>query len=336
MSSKHGNPVSVLVTGASGYIGRIVIEELAKLKANPDPDAPRAIGRVVATDLREIPMPDRHDGVDYEVADVRDPKLADLLERYEIDVVAHLAAIVSPGNDPDRELEYSVDVLGTKNVLECCAKAKARKVIITSSGAAYGYYADNPEWLTETDAIRGNVEFAYSDHKRLVEEMLARWRDEHPELEQLILRPGTVLGDTTANQITNLFDGRMVIGLRGAKTPFVLIWDRDVAAIIVRGILEDKTGIFNLAGDGALPMKELARIMGKPFIPLPVTLVRTALRVMKALGRTPYGPEQVNFLRYRPVLSNERLKTEFPYTPMKTSREVFDYFLEGRRHGAQA
>ncbi len=334
MSDSSGKPVAVLVTGAGGYIGRIVVEELARLKA--EPDGGRQIGTIVAADLREMTARDRQPGVDYEIADVRAPELAGLLERHAIDVVAHLAAIVSPGTKPDRGLEYSVDVLGTRNVLECCLRAGARKIIITSSGAAYGYHADNPEWLSETDSLRGNAELAYSDHKRQVEEMLARWRQEHPELEQLILRPGTVLGDTTANQITDLFDGRWVVGLRGTATPFVLIWDRDVARIIVRGIREQVTGIFNLAADGALPMRELATMMGKRFLPLPVTLVRIALCIMKWLGRTQYGPEQVKFLRYRPLLCNERLKAEFPYTPEKTSREVFEYFVEARRRGSQA
>ena len=55
------------------------------------------------------------------------------------------------------------------------------------------------------------------------------------------------------------------------------------------------------------------------------------LWVLKQLGLTQYGPEQLNFLRYRPVLSNERLKNEFGYTPQKTTREVFDLYLQSRR-----
>jgi UDP-glucose 4-epimerase len=46
---------------------------------------------------------------------------------------------------------------------------------------------------------------------------------------------------------------------------------------------------------------------------------------------TQYGPEQVDFLRYRPVLSNRRLKEEFGFTPRKTSRQVFEFFLAERR-----
>ena len=52
-----------------------------------------------------------------------------------------------------REFEYSVDVLGTENVLQACRAAGVRKIVVSSSGAAYGYHADNPEWLSEDDPV---------------------------------------------------------------------------------------------------------------------------------------------------------------------------------------
>lgn len=49
-----------------------------------------------------------------------------------------------------------------------------------------------------------------------------------------------------------------------------------------------------------------------------------ALAVARPLGLSQYGPEQVRFLQYRPVLANEALKRDFGYTPEKTSAETFD------------
>ena len=312
--------LSVLVTGAGGYLGRLLVESLAA--------APDTLEMIVATDVRE---PDsRLPGVTYATIDVRDRDLATTLRDHRVEVVVHLAAIVTPGKRPDRVLEYSVDVGGTRNVLESCVAAGVRKLIVASSGAAYGYHADNPVWLDEEDALRGNPEFAYSDHKRQVEEMLATWRLDHPELAQLVLRPGTILGRTTRNQITDLFDRRIVLGIRGAPSPFVFIWDLDVVECLRRGIFTGTTGTFNLAGDGALTTRQLAERMGKAYVALPAWLVRGALLVMRRLGLTQYGPEQVDFLRYRPVLSNRRLKSVFGYTPRRTSSETFDLFWAAR------
>ena len=282
-------------------------------------------------DVRD--KPSYLDGYPFEYlkSDIRsDTEMLRIMKENSIDTVVHLASIVTPGKNPDREFEYSVDVLGTKNVLECCVKAGVKKIIVTSSGAAYGYYPDNPEWIKETDQIRGNYEFAYSHHKKLVEEMLADYRTKHPALKQLIFRPGTILGATTKNQITDLFHKPMVLGIRGAKSPFVFIWDKDVVNCLIQGIVGDKEGAYNLAGNGALTMREISKILKKPYLPIPASVLKTALGVLKKFNMTRYGPEQVNFLRYRPVLSNEKLKTEFGYTPQKTSLEALQYYLENQ------
>lgn len=317
---------SVLVTGAGGYLGSQLIAALAAGRIK--------VSRVVAADVREVPPDRRLDGIEYVQADVRSPGLIPLFDRYKVEVVVHLASIVTPGRDSNRQFEYSVDVKGTENVLIACTTTGVRKIVVSSSGAAYGYHADNPAWLTEDCPLRGNEAFVYAHHKRLVEEMLARWRIEHPQLQQVIFRIGTILGETVANQITALFDKPRPLAIAGSDSPFVFIWDQDVVGCLLRAIESDKTGIFNVAGDGVLTIHEIAAKLGKRCLVLSPGLLRLALRLLKALGLTQYGPEQLDFLRYRPVLDNTRLKRDFGYVPQLTSAQVFDLYLQSHRHGA--
>ena len=316
---------SVLVTGSSGYIGRQLVATLAATQPG--------LAALVASDLREVPEGERLPGVTYVVGDIRNQDLLQLMRDHAVDSVVHLAAIVTPGRDSSRQLEFEVDVLGTRNVLEACVAAGVRQLVVTSSGAAYGYYADNPVPLHEDDPLRGNPEFAYADHKRQVEEMLAEYRRRHPELAQLIFRPGAILGESVANQITDLFEKPIVLGVAGSDAPFTFVWDQDVVACLVKGVLEGATGIYNLAGDGATPMPQIAREIGKPYLPVPALLIQSALALLRPLGLSQYGPEQVDFLRYRPVLANDRLKREFGYQPRRTSDEVFSFYWESRRRG---
>lgn len=309
---------SVLVTGAGGLVGRQVVRRLAVQREE--------IGRIVALDLRPIVESERQPAVEYCTADIRDPDLGQLFQGYGVDTVVHLAAVVTPGKNSSRQLEYEIDVLGTKNVLEACVATGVKRIIYTSSGAAYGYHADNPPLLTETDPLRGNEEFAYAHHKRLAEEMLARYRTEHPELAQLIFRPGTILGETVHNPITDMFTRPVIVGVAGAEAPFVLIWDEDVAGCIVQGICDGRSGIYNLTGDGAISLRTIARKIGKPYLALPAWLLAAALWLLRAIGLSSRGPEQVSFLRYRPVLSNQRLKSEFGFTPNFTSEQCFDQY----------
>jgi UDP-glucose 4-epimerase len=316
----------VLVTGAAGYLGSTLVQLLAERAARDgDPAC------IVAGDVRDVAAERRLAGVEYVTRDVRAPGLAEVLAEHRIDTVVHLAAIVTPGPQSNRELEYSVDVLGTRNVLEACVASGVRRIVVTSSGAAYGYHADNPEWLTEDDPVRGNETFAYSHHKRLVEEMLAAYRNAHPALEQVVFRVGTILGETTRNQITALFERPRLIAIKGSRSPFVFIWDRDVAGAIEHAIFGGPAGIYNVAGDGALSIQEIAARLGKRCITLPPGLLRAVLAVLHPLSLSQYGPEQVDFLRYRPVLDNRRLKEVFGYVPKLTSAEVFELFRKA--HG---
>ena len=327
MTATRSAAPRILVTGASGYIGSLLVAELSRALA-----AGR-IGALIATDIRlqasglRLPA----SGSPFIKHDVRDDGLAAILKDHAVDTVIHLASIVTPSKGSTREFEHSVDVGGTQRVLEACVEAGVRRIVVTSSGAAYGYHADNPEWIGEDTPLRGNESFAYSWHKRLVEEMLAEYRVEHPALEQVIFRVGTILGASVNNQITAMFERRRVLVLRGCASPFVFINDRDVVSCLVRAVDSAGTGAFNLAGDGALPLREIAALLGKPTLELPPSFVRAALAVLHPLGLSRYGPEQTDFLRYRPVLDNRRLKKVFGYTPMMTTREAFLQWRDSRR-----
>lgn len=300
----------ILITGAGGYIGRQLGQRLA------------GEHEVLGVDLRA----DDAAGFPLLAMDIRDPALAQLMRDNNITHVVHLAAVLEDSGD--RARDYDIDVNGTRNVLQACVKAGVQHIGVSSSGAAYGYYADNPEWLSEDDALRGNPEFAYSDHKRQVEELLAQYRQDHPQLQQLILRVGTVLGAATNNLITNLFARKRLLSVAGSASPFVAIWDQDLLAIIEQGVCQSTSGIYNVAGDGALSMGEIAQLLDKPQLVVPAGVLKTVLWLgqLTRLGR--YAPEQINFLRYRPVLSNSRLKQNFAYTPQKTTRQTFEYFIQ--------
>ena len=316
----------ILITGADGFLGRSLVRLLS---------VSGLCELLIAQDVREVPAQARLPGVVYGRADVRDPNLRLTLMAQRIDTVVHLASIVTPGRHSSRALEYSVDVQGSRNVLEACVAARVEHLLVSSSGAAYGYHADNPAWIDENQPLRGNASFAYSDHKRQVEEMLSEFRETQAQLRQTVFRIGTILGSSVDNQITALFEKPRIIAIRGSASPFVFVWDEDVSAAFVHAVQSGRGGVFNLVGDGALGVRELAALLGKPVRELPPTLLRTALWAGSRLGLSRYGAEQLDFLRYRPVLLNTRLKTELGFVPRKSSREAFEAFVAAREHAGK-
>lgn len=313
---------AVAVIGASGYIGGLVIAALQHARGS--------VERILALDVQPLPKALRGAGLVFEELDVRSARLAEVLEEHRIDTVVHLACIVTPPRGMTRNMQYAIDVDGTHNVLEACVEKGVRQLVITSSGAAYGFHVDNPPRVDEQCPLRGNDELPYARHKRLVEELLAKYRQSHPELLQLVFRPALVLGATANNQVTTMFERRVLLNVGGNDARFVFVLDEDVAACVVKGIHERKSGIYNLAADGALTMREIASITGARCLSISAPLLRSALGLLKRLRLTAAGPEQVTFLRYRPVLANAALKRDFGFIPTKTSREVFESYWEAR------
>jgi len=302
---------TILVTGAAGNVGQAF---LGLFEGSGH--------TAIATDVRKPEtLPD---GMAFRMLDVRGNDPESVIGEERPEVVVHLASIVSPPKDAPPNFEYDVDVTGTRNVLDACLKHGVRRVVVTSSGAAYGYHADNPVPLTEMDPLRGNDEFAYSRHKRLVEEMLAELRLSNPGFEQVILRVGTVLGPGLENQITALFHRQRLLAVRGSASPFVFVSTDDLANILLRAATDGPPGIYNVAGDGTVDMHRIGQLLGKPVLDLPAWLLKSALAIARPLGLSRYGPEQVGFLQYRPVLDNTALKADFGYTPALSSEHVFE------------
>ncbi|MEX2551322.1 MAG: NAD-dependent epimerase/dehydratase family protein [Nitriliruptoraceae bacterium] len=311
----------VLVTGGSGYLGALTVDALVAEGAHT----------VVSLDRRPSDTP--NPAATHITADLLEVDLAELLLSREIDTVVHLAAILEPPPGMDEDMLRRVEVGGTERVLAACLAGKVDHLIVTSSGAAYGYTPRNRvRPLVESDPVPGHPRFAYSRHKAEVEALLAEARAARPELGQLVLRPGTILGERTDNRLTRLFTAPVVVGLSDTDVPFVLIHDRDVVEVIVRGVTERTTGVVNLAGDGTVSLRDIAAIEGHRYLALRPWLLTGALRLLHQLRLVPYGPEQVDFLRYRPVLANDRLKELFEGLPRLSSAEVYARF-RGARDG---
>ena len=302
----------VLVTGGSGFLGTGVVAGLA------------AAGHEVTSADLSVPesgVP----GVEYVRLDVTEAAAVSAAVAGH-DSVVHLASVVDP-DGMARDAAYRVDVDGSRHVLAACAEHGVRRLVVSSSGAAYGYHADNPVPITEDHPVRGTTAFAYSHHKALVEGLLADARRDHPQLEQVVLRIGTILGERVDNQITALFHRPRLLAIRGSDSPFVFIWDTDLAAIVVRAVADGPPGIYNVAGTGTLTIDQIAARLGKRTVAVPEWLLKAVLAVGSAMRVSRYGPEQTGFLRYRPVLDNTRLREEFGYTPGLTSAEAFDRWL---------
>ena len=312
--------MKILITGAAGDIGSRLVEYF-----NNDTSV-----ELYTTALNDLAS---HVSSIHKSFDIRDIDFIEWVKEIKPDVIIHLASIIQLPESMSREEAFEIDVIATENLVKAAIEVGVEKFVVTSSGAAYGYWKDNPQWLTEDMPVRGNEDYFYSSHKRQVEEMLAKYRLSHSQLQQVVLRPGTVLGPNFNNPITNMFSKKTIVGIAGSRSPFVIIWVDDLVAYLIEAAKSNVEGVFNVAGDGTLTLKEIATHLNKPYLSIPSWFLRAALFVFKKLHLSQYGPEQVKFIEFRPVLSNQKIKQKFTHQPEKTTEQAFLSFIEQSDEG---
>ena len=231
-------------------------------------------------------------------------RVAALLREHRIDTVVHLAAIVTPGRHSEpRARIRPVDVVGHAQRASRPAWMRASSgLVVSSSGAAYGYHADNPAWLSEDAPLRGNEEFAYSG--------TSAWsRDAGRGAAHA---PGAGAGGAADRHHPRRDGGQpdhravrqgAAAGGGGLGQPFVFVWDQDVVGVIVQAVRGAPAGVFNVAGDGALRSTRSPR-----------ATCAAACCTGAALGRWKYWGGAVRPNAVRPV-SGQPLPSALPAIP---------------------
>jgi nucleoside-diphosphate-sugar epimerase len=134
--------MNVLVTGANGFLGRRVI---ASLLTGPNPP-----DRIVAVDIAAGTFDDPR--VVANAGDIADPEFLATVIEPDLDVVFHLAAVLSGQAEADFDLGLRVNVEGTYYLLQSCRRlARPARVVFSSTVAVFG--GPLPEVVPETMAV---------------------------------------------------------------------------------------------------------------------------------------------------------------------------------------
>jgi GDP-4-dehydro-6-deoxy-D-mannose reductase len=137
----------VLVTGAAGFTGRVMM----RLLASQQGVTPFGL-------VRHLVPPDPAGRCSYATADLLDrPGLETVLANVKPDAVIHLAGLTH--GTP--EALHETNVTGTKNLLDACIAANPDcRILVVSSSAVYGYAGENP--IPETAALQPVADYGRS------------------------------------------------------------------------------------------------------------------------------------------------------------------------------
>lgn len=120
----------ILVTGAVGQIGSELTPALRQRYGAQN---------VVAAGHRKPPSAELRDGGPFEFVDcTRKETVEAVVEKYQIDTIYHLAAILSAAGEKNPQLAWDVNINGLYNILEIARERNLARVFCPSSIAAFG------------------------------------------------------------------------------------------------------------------------------------------------------------------------------------------------------
>lgn len=320
--------ITVAVTGPTGDIGRALMRALERS---------REVGAIRAMARRAIdPAARGWRKTTYLRGDVLDRGAVERLVT-GADAVVHLAFAImgAAGSEGHR-----VNLEGSRNVFSAALAAGAKRLVYTSSVAAYGFHADNPQPLHEDVPPRGTEAHAYSAEKAEVERLL-RELTVGSATALYVFRPCIVagpdalmmiesipyveLGERMPGAVRRLLDGvpllKPVIPDNGV--PFQLVHHDDVASALRAAALgRGKPGIYNLAGAGTLTMRDLADDLGWYAIPVPELAVDVTAEIANRLPFVPEKVQWINAARTPVLMDTAKARRELRWRPRYGARET--------------
>jgi UDP-glucose 4-epimerase len=322
--------LTVAVTGPTGEIGISAIEALER-----HDDVERIIG------MARRPFDPAAQGwakTEYLQGDILDGGVVDALVA-DADVVIHLAFIIMGS----RAESARVNLEGTRNVFEATvAAAKPRRLVYTSSVAAYGYHSNNPMPITEDVPTRGSPEHYYSQQKADCESALVEITADS-SLEVFVLRPCIVAGPK-APALADAMPWRHLPGpiKRVAEalpllkppfpdpgTPLQLVHHDDVGdAIALAATTSAPPGAYNIAADGVISISEVAEALGARPVRVPKVAATAASEVLARLPFVPSALEWLHAGRTSLVMDTAKAKTQLGWTPKYTAAETLSALAE--------
>jgi UDP-glucose 4-epimerase len=310
----------ILVTGVAGAWGSRVASRLS------GEENQHVIGLDAKQPAKEIA------GLDFVLADVRNPLLVELLEAEGVDTVCHLAFVDSTKRS---EAAFDANVLGTTKLLGACARAGVRKIVLRSSTAVYGARATNSAFLREEHPLQGSRRYGYTRDLVEIETFCNGFCRRVPEMVLTALRFPGIVGPGADTPMTRFLRSPWAPGLMGFDPMTQIIHEEDVVRALIHAVWNDVPGVFNVAAEPALPLSKIRGLVGKlpfavfhPFANWGVTLLGPA-----GLRPGRWLPIEPDYLRYPWVGDLTRMREELGFVPEYTAEEALHEFAAQLRLG---
>lgn len=308
----------VAITGISGYIGSRLLYRLDNMVG---------VDRIVGIDVK--PPSYRPPKLRFYCQDIFKP-LGDIFVENGVESAIHLVFVLKPTHN--RKGARRVDIDSVSNFLDACLQAQVRHILYLSSHTVYGAHPDNSGPFKEDSPLRPLSDFQYSWDKVEAERMLMDFAASHRDVCLTILRSCPVIGPNAGMSVITLMFKPVTIQVAGYDPPMQFVHEDDLVEIIVTFLNQKKAGIFNIAGDAEVRYSQIASLCGRRIMAFPERLLRLLMGFLWALHLQSESPASgLEFIKYPPIMSTEKIKSELGFQFRYSSKEAVASFLSARQ-----
>lgn len=312
----------VLVAGVSRNLGCRLAAQLAA-----DPSIERVIGvDTVPPRTSQLPLLGR---TEFVRADIRNPLIAKVIAQAQVTTVVHAALVSSPRQVGGRVPMQETNVIGTMQLLAACQKSEhVERIVLSSTTAVYGSGPADPAVFTEDAPVGDGNVAGYAKDAIEVESYLRGFTRRRPDVVATVLRMAGVVGPESETALTRYLAPPFVPSALGFDPRIQLVHELDAVEALRLATTTARPGTFNVAGDGALPLSQLVRRIGRARVPVPRLLLDTVGSVAGNTGMLDLILEESGYLVHGRVVDTTRLKRDFGYTPRFTTAETVQACLD--------
>jgi UDP-glucose 4-epimerase len=312
----------VLVTGVSRDLGRRFARGLA---AHPE------VERVVGVDA--VPPRDDIGDVSFVRADIRNPVIAKVIAKEDVDTVVHMSVIATPGSAGGRGTMKELNVIGTMQLLAACQKAPGiRHLVVKSTSTVYGASSRDPAMFREDMEPRRAPRSGYAKDVAEIEGYVRGFARRRPDVGVTTLRLANVLGPPVTSPITSYFRLPVVPTVLGFDPRMQFVHEHDLMRVLTHAVHAEVPGTFNIAGDGVMLLSQAVRRLRKPSAAMPRPAVGGLAALLKSARMADFSPEQLGFLTFGRGIDTTRMRSELGFEPDYTTAETFADFAAAIGH----
>jgi UDP-glucose 4-epimerase len=231
----------------------------------------------------------------------------------------------------DERSIHETDVIGTMNVLVgCAAPSPVRKLVVKSSQAIYGPGAGDPSFYSEDMANWDRYATGVTRDLLEMEQLVGEFALRTDACSVTVLRLGYRVSEDTS--LAKYISLPIVPTFAGYDPRLQLLHEDDAVEAIVRAVVGDHAGVFNVAGDGVVLLSQAIGIMGGRNAPVLPPYGRWFSRLgLKMLAGVDMPSHLADFLAHGSVVDCSRLGAEFGWKPAFSSRQAMDALARGRQ-----